>query len=92
MLKLSAVKEIELSSEFKTITEEKKRIPPSAKVVYDLLEKNGPLTAKDILRQCSLAPRTVRYALKKLLDAKMIKRLPNLSDMRQNVYRLREAN
>ena len=73
------------------ITEEKK-IPPSARVVYDLLKKDGPLTAKDILRQCNLAPRTVRYALKKLLDARMIKRLPNLNDMRQNIYQLRKIN
>ncbi len=89
---MSAIKEIDVASEFNSITEEKKRIPPSAKVVYDLLKKNGPLTAKDILRQCNLAPRTVRYALKKLLDSRMIKRLPNLNDMRQNVYQLREAN
>ena len=88
---MSAVEEIDVSKEFKPITEERK-IPPSARVVYDLLKSNGPLTAKDILRECNLAPRTVRYALKKLLDAKMIKRLPNLNDMRQNVYRLREIN
>jgi len=88
---MSAVEEIDVSREFRPITEERK-IPPSARVVYDLLKSNGPLTAKDILRQCNLAPRTVRYALKKLLDAKMIKRLPNLNDMRQNVYRLSEIN
>jgi DNA-binding MarR family transcriptional regulator len=81
----------DVSSEFKPVIEEKK-IPPSARVVYDLLKKSGPLTAKDILRRCNLAPRTVRYALKKLIDARMIKRLPNLNDMRQNVYRLREIN
>jgi DNA-binding MarR family transcriptional regulator len=88
---MSTVEEIDVSREFRPITEERK-IPPSARVVYDLLKSNGPLTAKDILRQCKLAPRTVRYALKKLLDAKMIKRLPNLNDMRQNVYRLNEIN
>lgn len=88
---MSAVEGMDVSSEFRPITEERK-IPPSAKVVYGLLKKNGPLTAKDILRQCKLAPRTVRYALKKLLDARMIKRLPNLNDMRQNVYQLREVN
>ncbi len=88
---MSAIEEMDVSKEFRPIPVEKK-IPPSAKVVYDLLEQNGPLTAKDILRQCNLAPRTVRYALKKLLDARMIRRLPNLSDMRQNVYQLREVN
>ncbi len=88
---MSAVEEMDVSREFRPITEEKK-IPPSARVVYDLLKKDGPLTAKDILRQCNLAPRTVRYALKKLLDARMIKRLPNLNDMRQNIYQLRKIN
>ena len=88
---MSAVEEIDVSREFRPITVEKK-IPPSARVVYDLLKKNGPLTAKDILRQCNLAPRTVRYALKKLLDGELIRRLPNLSDMRQNIYQLREVN
>lgn len=90
---MSAVKEmdVDVTTEFTPIPVEKK-IPPSARVVYDLLKKNGPLTAKDILRQCNLAPRTVRYALKKLLDGGLIRRLPNLSDMRQNIYQLREVN
>ncbi|MFX1520795.1 MAG: MarR family transcriptional regulator [Promethearchaeota archaeon] len=65
-----------------------KNIPPSAKTVYDLIKENGPITAKDIQNGCKLAPRTVRYALKILLDAQLIQRLPNLKDMRQNVYRI----
>ena len=62
-------------------------IPPSAKTVYDLIKNQGPITAKDIQNGCKLAPRTVRYALKILLDAHLIQRLPNLKDMRQNIYR-----
>lgn len=64
-----------------------KNIPPSAKTVYDLIKDRGPITAKDIQNGCKLAPRTVRYALKILLDAHLIQRLPNLKDMRQNIYR-----
>ncbi len=64
-----------------------KNIPPSAKTVYDLIKDRGPITAKDIQNGCKLAPRTVRYALKILLDAHLIQRLPNLRDMRQNIYR-----
>jgi DNA-binding MarR family transcriptional regulator len=62
-------------------------IPPSARTVYDLIRDRGPITAKDIQNGCKLAPRTVRYALKILLDAHLIQRLPNLKDMRQNIYR-----
>ncbi len=64
-----------------------KSIPPSAKTVYDLIKNQGPITAKDIQNECKLAPRTVRYALKILLDSNLIQRLPNLKDMRQNIYR-----
>ena len=71
----------------KTDLEAYKNIPPSAKTVYDLIRENGPITAKDIQNGCKLAPRTVRYALKILLDAQLIQRLPNLRDMRQNIYR-----
>ena len=71
--------------EYKSIIEEKK-IPPSAKIVFNLLRKNSPLTAKTILKESQLAPRTVRYALRKLLDANMIQKVPNLDDMRQNLY------
>jgi len=63
------------------------KVPPSAKTVYNLIKTKGPLTAKDIQNGCNLAPRTVRYALKILLDAHLIQRLPNLKDMRQNIYR-----
>jgi DNA-binding MarR family transcriptional regulator len=62
-------------------------VPPSAKTVYNLIKEKGPITAKDIQNDCRLAPRTVRYALKILLEASLIQRLPNLKDMRQNVYR-----
>jgi DNA-binding MarR family transcriptional regulator len=72
------------SEENKSITEEKK-IPPSAKRVLTLIG-NSPLTAKSILKESQLAPRTVRYALKKLLEANMIQKVPNLEDMRQYLY------
>lgn len=69
------------------VLEAYKNVPPSAKTVYNLIKEKGPITAKDIQNGCKLAPRTVRYALKILLDAHLIQRLPNLKDMRQNIYR-----
>jgi DNA-binding MarR family transcriptional regulator len=38
------------------------------------------------LDKVSFAPRTVRYALRKLLKKQLIKRVPCLQDMRQWIY------
>ncbi|MFW9951484.1 MAG: winged helix-turn-helix transcriptional regulator [Candidatus Thorarchaeota archaeon] len=73
------------TEEYKSIIY-KKRIPPSAKIVLNLLRKNSPLSANAILKESKLAPRTVRYALKKLLEANIIQKLYNLDDMRKYLY------
>jgi hypothetical protein len=44
------------------------------------------LTPGQIIGEVSFAPRTVRYALRKLLEMKLVKRYPCLQDMRQYVY------
>lgn len=61
-------------------------LPPSAVEVLSILRREGPLTPKDLFGRTSLAPRTVRYALKVLLDSKLVKKVPNLHDLRQNLY------
>ena len=43
--------------------EELSDLPPSAKLVYKVLEYNGPMTQKDIVEESMLSARTVRYAL-----------------------------
>ncbi|MHA1143414.1 MAG: ArsR family transcriptional regulator [Candidatus Helarchaeota archaeon] len=62
-----------------------KKLTPSATEIYELLKK-GPSTSKHLLKQTSFAPRTLRYALKRLLSLKMIKKYPNFSDLRQSYY------
>lgn len=61
-------------------------LPPSAMEVLSILRREGPLTPKDLFGRTNLAPRTVRYALKVLLDSKLVKKVPNLHDLRQNLY------
>jgi len=64
------------------------RLTKSQTIVLDLLRKNGMngATPKQLLDKVSFAPRTVRYALRKLLKKKLIKRVPCLQDMRQWIY------
>ena len=61
-------------------------LPRSAIVVLDRLTHEGPMTPKDISSKVDLAPRTVSFALRKLMGQKLCRKIPNLQDMRQPLY------
>jgi DNA-binding MarR family transcriptional regulator len=64
------------------------KLTKSQMIVLDTLRSCGTsgVTPKQLLNEVSFAPRTVRYALRKLLKKNLIKRYPCLTDMRQWVY------
>jgi DNA-binding MarR family transcriptional regulator len=61
-------------------------LPRSAIIVLDKLAHDGPMTPKDISTRVDLAPRTVSFALRKLMGQKLCRKIPNLQDMRQPLY------
>ncbi len=65
-------------------------LPPSAKLVYKVLEYNGPQTQKGIVQESMLSPRTVRYALERLDDIGVIQEDVYFADARQNLYEITE--
>lgn len=65
-------------------------LPPSAKLVYKVLEYNGPLTQKGIVQESMLSARTVRYALERLDDIGVISEDVYFADARQNLYEIHE--
>lgn len=65
-------------------------LPPSAKLVYKVLEYEGSMTQDSIATESRLCPRTVRYALGKLENQGMVTSRVNLKDARQSVYQLTE--
>lgn len=73
----------ELQEELKDL-----KLTKSQKIVLDILRSSGKdgVTPKQLLDKVSFAPRTVRYALRKLLKKDLIKRVPCLQDMRQWIY------
>ncbi len=75
--------EKELIQELKNL-----KLTKSQKIVLDILRTSGKngVTPKELLDEVSFAPRTVRYALRKLLKKRLIKRVPCLQDMRQYIY------
>ena len=64
------------------------KLTKSQGIVLDILRKRGKngVTPKQLIEEVSFAPRTVRYALRKLLKFKLIRRIPCLLDMRQWIY------
>ena len=65
-------------------------LPPSAKLVYKVLEYDGPLTQKGIVQESMLSARTVRYALERLENIGIVDEDVYFADARQNLYQLNE--
>jgi len=64
-------------------------LPPSSRTVLQILDNGGAMTHKDLVAKSNLAPRTVRYALKKLKEHQMIIEKFNFRDARQIIYQNR---
>jgi len=61
-------------------------LPKSALIVLEGLTVSGPMSPKDISEKTKLAPRTVSFALRRLLGWSLCRKVPNLRDMRQPLY------
>ncbi|KCZ71019.1 hypothetical protein ANME2D_03048 [Candidatus Methanoperedens nitroreducens] len=66
-------------------------LPPSAKLVFKILEKGRLLTQKDITRESYLPPRTVRYALDRLRKKNMLEEYFYFKDARQSLYGIKNG-
>jgi len=63
-----------------------KPLPQSQKTVLEILGTGREMTHKEIAEKVAYSPRTVRYALKKLREKKLLIKKMNLQDMRQIIY------
>lgn len=61
-------------------------LPNSAKVVLNSLTIEGPMTPKTIIKKLDLPSRTITFALHTLVKEKIVRKTPNLADMRQPFY------
>ncbi len=66
------------------------QLPPSAQAVLELLEDGEPRTFKEMTKQADIAPRTIRYAIKRLKDNDLIIEKFNFRDARQVIYQKKE--
>ncbi|WP_135827820.1 helix-turn-helix transcriptional regulator [Halorussus halobius] len=65
-------------------------LPPSAKLVFKVLEYKGALTQKQIVEESMLSARTVRYALERLEELGVVEEDIYFADARQNLYEIDE--
>jgi hypothetical protein len=61
-------------------------LPPSAKLVYRVLEEDAPMTQKQVRNEALLPARTTRDALMKLKDENLIEERLYLPDARKRLY------
>ncbi|MBN2228332.1 MAG: MarR family transcriptional regulator [Candidatus Thorarchaeota archaeon] len=61
-------------------------LPKSALLILDHLAIHGPMAPRDLSRESKIPLRTVTFALQKLIRQKLLRKVPNLMDMRKQVY------
>lgn len=62
------------------------RTPKSALAILGALINHGPMCPLEISETLNMAPRTVSFALRKLVSRQLLKKIPNLHDMRRPKY------
>lgn len=70
------------------LTAHVRELPPSAKLVFKVLEMEGELTQKEIVDQTRMPSRTVRYALTELEHRGVVDKRFSFVDARQRLYSL----
>ncbi|MEM2856606.1 MAG: sugar kinase [Candidatus Nitrosocaldaceae archaeon] len=71
------------------LAEEMLGMPPSAKLVLKILEYEGSMSRKDLIKRTMLPERTVRLALSHLLNKGYVRKRVSLRDARQKIYELK---
>jgi DNA-binding MarR family transcriptional regulator len=61
-------------------------LPRSALILLDHLTENGPMAPRDLSRKSKIPLRTVTFALGKLVKQRLLRKVPNLMDMRKPLY------
>lgn len=68
------------------------RHPPSAKLVYIVLDKEGELTQTELAEESHLPQRTVRRTLKNLEEDGIVRQRSSIHNANENIYRIEEKS
>jgi len=70
------------------LAEDLLNMPPSSKLLLKMLEYEGSMTQRDLVTKTLLPDRTVRLALRHLLDKGYVKKKISIRDSRQKIYEI----
>jgi len=70
------------------LAEDLLNMPPSSKLLLKTLEFEGSMTQRDLVTKTLLPDRTVRLALRHLLDKGYVKKRISIRDSRQKIYEI----
>lgn len=73
------------------LAEDLLNMPPSSKLLLKTLEYEGSLTQRDLVTKTLLPDRTVRLALRHLLDKGYVKKKISIRDARQKIYEISKS-
>ena len=68
------------------LAEELFSMPPSSKLLLKILEYEGSMSQKELVKKTLLPDRTVRLAMSHLLEKGYVKKKVSLRDSRQKIY------
>ena len=54
--------------------------------VFDFIKENGPVTPKQIAHFTNMPSRTVFFAISNLVDEGLVRKTPDLTDMRNTFF------
>lgn len=73
-------------------SENAEKLPKSAQTILNILKDGNPQTFNELFELTSIAPRTIRFALRRLNDKELIIRKLNFRDGRQVLYQIKNTD
>ena len=61
-------------------------MPPSAQLIYHILRLRETLNSKELISETRYSIRTIRNAIRLLMDAHLIIKIPDITDTRRCYY------
>lgn len=63
-------------------------LPNSAKKILDYLSEHGKKTQRELINEMSIPTKSLRYTLRRLEEAELIQKGPNLYDLKSPFFKI----
>ncbi len=74
------------------LEEKVEKLPRSARLIYEYLAKAHLAKPKDLIENMDIPARTIRHALKRLVDEGLVLKIPDFNDLRSSYYKINDRD